>query len=262
MLSNDTGLSAADVAAVMNGNGNGGFGGWGDNSFWLIILFLFMFNNGWGNGFGNGYGGTPYVANDVQRGFDQSAIVGGVNGIQTSLVNGFADVNQALCNGFAGVSNGFAQAEIGANNRQMANMNQMFGIQSALQSCCCENRQSTADLKYTVATEACADRQAVNDGIRDLMSANTANTQALLNTINGGIQSIQDKLCQQELDALKAENANLQTQINLANLQNSQGAQTAQIISALTPKAPIPAYAVPNPNTGCCKQNTCCNGGF
>ena len=93
------------------------------------------------------------------------------------------------------------------------------------------------------------------------MTANTANTQALLNTINGGIQSIQDKLCQQELDALKAENANLQTQINLANLQNSQGAQTAQIISALTPKAPIAAYAVPNPN-GCCKQNTCCNGGF
>ena len=260
MLSNETGLSAADVAAVMNGNGNG-FGGWGDNSFWLIILFLFMFNNGWGNGFGSGYGGTPYVANDVQRGFDQSAIIGGINGIQTSLVNGFADVNQALCNGFAGVSNGFAQAEIGANNRQMTNMNQMFGIQSALQNCCCENRQATADLKYTVATEACNDRQAINDGIRDLMTANTANTQALMNTINGGIQSIQDKLCQQELDALKAENANLQTQINLANLQNSQGAQTAQIISALTPKAPIPAYAVPSPNS-CCQQNTCCNGGF
>ena len=250
MLSNDTGLSAADVAAVMNGNSNG-FGGWGDNSFWLVILFLFMFNGGWGNGFG---GNAPYVANDVQRGFDQSAIIGGINGIQTSLVNGFADVNQALCNGFA-------QAEIGANNRQMANMNQMFGIQSALQNCCCENRQATADLKYTVATEACADRQAVNDGIRDLMSANTANTQALLNTINGGIQSIQDKLCQQELDALKAENANLQTQINLANLQNSQGAQTAQIISALTPKAPIPAYTVPSPN-GCCQQNTCGCGSF
>lgn len=250
MLSNETGLSAADVAAVMNGNGNG-FGGWGDNSFWLIILFLFMFNNGWGNGFGNGYGGTPYVANDVQRGFDQSAIIGGINGIQTSLVNGFADVNQALCNGFAGVSNGFAQAEIGANNRQMANMNQMFGLQ-----------QSISGLGYNIATEACADRQAVNDGVRDIMAANTANTQALLNTINGGIQSIQDKLCQQELDALKAENANLQTQINLANLQNSQGAQTAQIISALTPKAPIAAYAVPNPNTGCCQQNTCCNGGF
>lgn len=242
MLSNENGLSAADVAAVMNGNNGNGFG-WGDNSFWLIILFLFMFNGGWGNGFG-GYGGAPYVANDVQRGFDQSAIIGGINGIQTSLVNGFADVNQALCNGFA-------QAEIGANTRQMANMNQMFGVQQAI-----------SNLGYNVATEACSDRQAVNDGVRDIMAANTANTQALLNTINGGIQSIQDKLCQQEIDALKAENANLQTQINLANLQNSQGAQTAQIISALTPKAPIAAYAVPNPNTGCCQQNTCGCGSF
>lgn len=240
MLSNENGLSAADVAAVMNGNGNG-FGGWGDNSFWLVILFLFMFNGGWNNGFG---GNAPYVANDVQRGFDQSAVIGGINGIQTSLVNGFADVNQALCNGFA-------QAEIGANTRQMANMNQMFGLQ-----------QSISGLGYNIATEACADRQAVNDGVRDIMAANTANTQALLNTINGGIQSIQDKLCQQEIDALKAENANLQTQINLANLQNSQGAQTAQIISALTPKAPIAAYAVPNPNTGCCQQNTCGCGSF
>ncbi len=159
-------------------------------------------------------------------------------------MNGFADVNQALCNGFA-------QAEIGANTRQMANMNQMFGLQ-----------QSISGLGYNIATEACADRQAVNDGVRDIMAANTANTQALLNTINGGIQSIQDKLCQQEIDALKAENANLQTQINLANLQNSQGAQTAQIISALTPKAPIAAYAVPNPNTGCCQQNTCGCGSF
>lgn len=251
MLTNETGLSAADVAAVMNGNNGNGFGSWGDNSFWLIILFLFMFNGGWGNGFGNYGGGTTYVANDVQRGFDQSAIIGGINGIQTSLVNGFADVNQALCNGFA-------QTEIGANTRQMANMNQMFGVQQAI-----------SNLGYNVATEACSDRQAVNDGVRDIVASNTANTQALLNTINGGIQSIQDKLCQQEIDALKTQNANLQTQINLANLQNSQGAQTAQILAdnaaqtaRLLPQAPVPAYVVANPN-GCCQQNTCgCNGGF
>lgn len=244
MVSENTGLSAADVAAVMDGNRNSNGFGWGDGSFWLIILFLFMFNGGWGNGFGGGYGNAPYVVNDVQRGFDQSAIINGINGVQTSLVNGFSDVSQALCNGFA-------QAEIAANTRQMANMNQVFGVQ-----------QGISNLGYNIATEACADRQAVNDGVRDIIASSTANTQALLNTINGGIQSIQDKLCQQEIDALKAENANLQTQINLANLQNSQGAQTAQIISALTPKTPIAAYAVPNPN-GCCQQNYgCCNGSF
>lgn len=253
MLTNETGLSAADVAAVMNGNGNANGFGWGDNSFWLVILFLFMFNGGWNNGFGSG----PNIVNDVQRGFDQNALINGINGVQTSLVNGFAGVNQGMCNGFAGVSNGFAQAEIGANNRQMSNMNQMFGLQ-----------QSISGLGYNIATEACADRQAVNDGVRDLMASNTANTQALLNTINGGIQSIQDKLCQQEVDALKAENSRLQTQINLANLQASQGSQTAQILAdnaaqtaRLLPQAPIPAYVVSNPN-GCCQQNACGCGSF
>lgn len=249
MLTNETGLSAADVAAVMNGNNGGGFGGWNDNSFWLIILFLFMFNGGWGNGFGNYGGGTTYVANDVQRGFDQSALINGINGVQTSLTNGFADVNQALCNGFA-------QSEISANARQMATMNQTFGLQ-----------QSIANLGYNVASEACADRQAVNDGVRDIVASNTANTQALLNTINGGIQAIQDKLCQQEIDAIKNENANLRTQINLANLQASQGAQTAAILAdnaaqtaRLLPQAPVPAYVVANPN--CCQQNTCGCGSF
>jgi hypothetical protein len=129
-----------------------------------------------------------------------------------------------------------------------------------LQNCCCENRASIADLKYTVATENCADRQTLSDGVRDILSATQAQTQAIL-----------DKMCQQELDALKAQNANLQTQVNLANLAASQNAQTSRILADnaaqtaaleqyLNP-APIPAYVVQNPN--CCGSyfNGCgCNG--
>ena len=241
----------------MGGYGNGGsFGGaWGgDGFFWLIILFLFAFmGNGWGNGYGNG-GGTTYVANDVQRGFDQAALTSGINGISTSLCNGFSNVQQSLCNGFAGVngaiSNGFAQAEISNNARQMADMQQQFAMQSALQNCCCQQAANTADLKYTVATEACADRNAISDALKDVIASNTANTQAIL-----------DKLCQQEIDALKTENANLQTQLNLANLGASQNAQTAAILAdnaaqtaQLLPKAPIPAYVVQNPYA---YQNQC-----
>lgn len=240
----------------MGGYGNGGaFGGWGNDTFtFLIILFLFAFmGNGWGNGYGNG-GGTTYVANDVQRGFDQAALTSGINGISTSLCNGFSNVQQSLCNGFAGVngaiSNGFAQSEISANARQMADMQQQFAMQSALQNCCCQQAANTADLKYTVATEACADRNAISDALKDVIASNTANTQAIL-----------DKLCQQEIDALKTENANLQTQLNLANLGASQNAQTAAILAdnaaqtaQLLPKAPIPAYVVQNPYA---YQNQC-----
>lgn len=117
------------------------------------------------------------------------------------------------------------------------------------QNCCCENRAGLADLKYTIATEACADRSAVSSALQDVIASNTANTQAIL-----------DKLCQQEIDALKAQNQQLQMQNYLASLAASQNAQTGQILTdnaaqttalirALSP-TPIPAYIVSNPN-GC-----------
>lgn len=242
-------LSAADLAAVL-GNNNNDFGG--NGAWWLLILLIFA-NNGWGNGngFGNNGGGMmPYMMgyatqSDVQNGFDQAAVMSGLNGITNAI------------------SNGFANAEISRANTLANITNQMNTIAMAQSQCCCENRLQVANLGATIAQEACADRQAVNDGVRDIMASNTANTQALLNTINGGIQSIQDKLCQQEIDALKAQNANLQTQLNLANLRGSQDAQTAAILAGqaaqtaaleqyLNP-APIPAYVVANP--ACCNQN-------
>lgn len=220
LYDNGNGLSAADVAAVMgnNGYGNGNMG-WGDGSFWIIVLFLFALM---GNGFG-GFGGgnaMPYVvnntANDVQRGFDQQALMSGIN-----------DLNGSVCNGF--------------NSTQMAIMQGLNSVGMSLQNCCCENRAGIADLKYTVATEACADRQAVTDALRDVQALITSSTQ-----------SIHDKLCQQEIDALKAQNENLRTQLNITALKESQTDQTATIIQRLNP-TPVPAYVVQNP--GCCSAS-------
>ena len=147
------------------------------------------------------------------------------------------------------------------NNANMTQMQNTNTLAASLQNCCCENRAGLADLKYSIATEACSDRQAVNDGVRDLMAANTANTNALLNTINSGIQSINDKLCQQEIDALKSQNQNLTTQLNMANLAASQNAQTSQIVSALQEKPPVAAYVVQNPNGCNCNYNPYQNQG-
>lgn len=218
----------------MYGNGSTNGFGWGDGSFWIIILFLFAFmGNGWGGNWG-GNSGTTQINNDVQRGFDQQAVMSGLNGINAAVANGFAGAEISRCN---------AQANVLQTLNDMA-MN--------MQSCCCENRAQAADLKYTIATEACADRQAVTDALRDVIASNTANTQAIL-----------DKMCQQEIDALKTQNANLQTQINLANLTASQTDQTAKILAdnatqtatlkqSLNP-TPVPAYVVQNPN--CCGTN-------
>ena len=200
-----------------NGMGNG-FGGFGGDGWWIILLLLFA--GGWNNG-GFGGGAVPYMMNtgaEVQSGFNQSALMSGIGdlnagifGLQNSLCNGFSGVNAAI-------ANSAAQAEIAANSRQMASMNQNFALQSSLQSCCCENRLGIANLGADIARENCADRAALADGIRDVIESQTRSTQLIL-----------DKMCQQEIDALKSQNITLQNQVNMLNLAASQTAQTAAI---------------------------------
>lgn len=287
-LTDNGGNDMVMPVAPMYGGSNGGFGGWGgDNGWWIILLFLFALG-GWGNGFGGGYGNggaMPYIMNsttntDVQRGFDQQSVMTGISGIQsgisglsTQLCNSTGDVQQSLCNGFAGVNatvnSGFANAETSANARQMANMNQMFGAQTAmmqgfngLQSqfadCCCENRLGIADLRYTIATENCADRTAINDGVRDILANQ-----------NAGIQRILDTMCQDKIDAKNDTIAQLRSELMYARGQASQDVQTAAIqagqralaneVEQYVLPTPRPAYIVQNPN--CCAQNFGCGCG-
>lgn len=212
------------VTPMCNNGGGLGFGGdWG----WIILLLLFA-GGGWGNGFGGGFGGNydfPWLLNGQQgintntnNGFRDAmindnitSVRDGISALSTQICGLGGDVQMALANGFAGV-------EAGANARQMADMNQMFALQSALQNCCCENRAGIADLKYTVATENCADRTQSMQNTRDIIESQTRNTQAVL-----------DKLCQLELDGFKRENDNLRSQLNMATLRESQTAQNAFI---------------------------------
>jgi len=265
-------LSPADMAAVMrggNGFGNDGFGNGG--GWWIILFFLLCLGGGWGNG----WNGGGNLNADMQRGFDQQATQGSIAALQAQVGNGFADAAVANCQGnaniTAAITNGqyaTAQAITGAKDtingtlyaNQLANNQTMNQLAMSLQNCCCENRAGLADLKYTIATENCADRQAVSDGLRDLMAQNTANTNAIIQSQNSGFQGIQDKLCQLELDSYKqkvsdqaAEIASLRGQVSqtaqtAAIIANNE-AQTANLLQRLNPP-PIPAYPVQNPN--CC----------
>ena len=203
----------------MGGFGNG-FGN-GDGT-WLLLLFILLCG-GWNNGggFGGNNGGLyPWLNNsqNINDGFRDQFL----NDNVTSIRDGIFGISTQLCNGFAGtnaaIANGFAQAEIAANARQVADMQQNFALQSSLQNCCCENRASIADLKYTVATENCADRAALANSTRDIIENQTRSVQLIL-----------DKLCQQEIDALKTQNVSLQNQLNMAALRESQTAQNAYI---------------------------------
>ena len=229
-------MSAADLAAVVGNRNDGGFGFGGDGAWWIILLFLVLFNgnNGWGGNCNGGAGGLyPWMnqAEITSGGFrDQmissniDAIQAGVSGLSTQLCNCCSDMQ-------ATVQNGFAQAEIAANGRQMANMNQAFAAQTAvaqsfnaleaqLANCCCENRLATANLGADIAREACATR-----------TSDTQNTQALLNAVNNGVQSIKDQLCQDKIDAKNDTIAQLRSELLYARGQASQDVQTAQILA-------------------------------
>lgn len=202
---------------VAPANYGGGFGDFGSSGWWIILLFLFAGGGMWGNGFGGNGGG--FVGADVQRGFDQSAVMTGISGLQ----NAVNDIPNAI-------NVGFSQAEIAANSRQMADMNQNFAAQTSilqgfnslqgqLSQCCCDNRLATVQTQNIVQSEGAATRLAIQQ-----------QTQAIL-----------DKMCAQEIDALKAQNLELQNRLNMATLNASQTAQTATILAALTTTTPAVA---------------------
>ena len=240
------GMTPADIAAVTgNRNGNGGFG-YGDGSWFLWVILLFaMMNGGWGNngnnGYGGGYGGWgmyPWLnqSNQFNDGFQNQMLNSSINEIRSAvtalaqqLCSCCGDMQMALANGFAGV-------EQNANARQMANMNQLFGFQTStmqgfngvqgqIAQASADNRLGIADLKYTVATENCADR-----------TQSMMNTRDIIENCNRNNQAVLDKLCQLELDGVKGQYAQaqreilgLQNQLNMAAMRESQTAQNAFI---------------------------------
>ena len=255
------------VAPMYGGSGGNGFG-CGDG--WWVILFLFalMGNGGWGNGFGGGNNGLfPYFTATntdagVQRGFDTAALTSQLSGINTSLNNGFANAEIAGCNRAMDAMQTSYSNQIASMNQNFANQqaldSRLYAMQSQQAECCCENRLATCQTQNIVQNEANATRFADANNTRDLLTNQTANTQAIL-----------DKLCALELDGYKRENDNLRTQLNMANLAASQTAQTGRILADnaaqtqaleqyLNP-VPIPAYVVQNPN--CCTQNVGCGCG-
>lgn len=232
--------SLSDIAAVSEG-ANGGFGNNGDD-WWIILLFILLGgwsgNRGWGNQGGAGnVGGNelyPWMEN------------------QSALCNGFANVTAA-------VTNGFANAETAATARQMASMQQMFGLSQQFADCCCENRLGLANLGADIAREACSDRQAVSDGVRDILANQTMSVQRIL-----------DQMCQDKIDQKNEQIAQLRQEIALKDLAASQNLQTAQLVADnaaqtaaleqyLAP-VPRPAYVVQNPN--CCQQWQGCGCGM
>ena len=270
MFNNGTnGYSLSDIAAV-SGNNNDGFWG-GDGAWWIIILFLFCFNGGWGNGWGNGFGGngtaasTTLATSDIVRdAIDTNSIKTGQVDLAGQMANGFYNINTGMLNGFAtntmATTNGIQAIQTDICNLKMSDYQNTQGITDAIKDdtiaslqnmftlstqlnnmqanstqCCCDTQnlinQQFSTLGYNLAAEECETRRATLDGVRDIIDNNNSNTRQIL-----------DFLTQDRINALNAENAALKGQI-------SQSEQNAYLINQLRPNA-NPAYIVANPYTG------------
>lgn len=277
-LTDNGGLSAADVAAVMGSNGNGfGFGNDGSGLFWLLVLFLFGFGNGgWGNGGYANVGGEIYPwmnqSQQINDGFRDQMINSNIQGIQNSITSGFGDVQNSLCGGFAGVNASINAAQNGIVQQmyanQIADMNQAFnaqtavlqgfnGLQGQLAQCCFDNRLATCQTQNLVQNEGNATR-----------FADANNTRDIIDNMNRNNQAIMDKLCQLELDGVKnqlaqaeRENLGLQNQINMANMQIGFNNETDALYNRLKncPVPSMPVYGTTPIFT--CNQNQGCGCG-
>lgn len=228
--------SLADIAAVTGGNRNDG--AWGDGGWWVLIILFALFGGWGGYGFG-GNGGGGYTATaatqaDIQRGFDNSAVISKLDGITNGLCDGFYAVNNGMLTGF----NTIQQA---INADTVAGMQNANAIQSQLANCCCETREAIQGVNFNMAQNTCALQNTMNNNTRDIIDSQNAGTRAIL-----------DYLCQDKIATLQAENNDLRRAASQdrqnALLTTAMTAQTNQIINAVNP-SPIPAYQVPNPNT-------------
>ena len=246
--------NCASVPLVANIDGNGNNNGWGTDGSWLwFLIVVFAIFGGWGNGFGGfGGGANGGVGSEIQRGFDNQAVVSKLDGITNRLCDGF----YAVQNGMNGINTNILQTGFGIqqaiNADAVANMQNTNALQSQLANSCCETREAIQGINYNMATNTCALQNTMNNNTRDIIDSQQAGTRAIL-----------DYLCNEKISSLQAENNDLRRAVSQdrqsALLTTQMAAQTQQIINAVNPAA-IPAYVVPNPNAYAygCGCNTGC----
>lgn len=247
--------NCASVPLVANIDGNGNNNGWGAEGSWLWFIIVIFAIFGWG-GFGNGFGGNGMnggVGSEIQRGFDNQAVVSKLDGISNGLCDGF----YAVQNGMNGINTNILQTGFGIqqaiNADTVANMQNTNALQAQIANCCCETREAIQGVNYNMATNTCALQNTMNSNTRDIIDSQNAGTRAIL-----------DYLCNEKISSLQAENSDLRRAASQdrqsALLTTQMAAQTQQIINAVNPSA-IPAYVVPNPNAYAygCGCNAGCN---
>ena len=243
MGDNDFATGYAIGQSDSKGNG-GGIGMWGDQGWWVIIIFALLFGwggNGWGGNNNGGGGAVPYLSgvatrSDVMDGFALNDLQRGVSGIQqgicdstyalnNAITNGFNSTNMALCQGFNGVE------------RQASNI----GFQ--LQDCCCQTQRAIDGVNYNMATNFCAVQNTANNNTRDIIQSTHNDTDRIISQLN----QMEANRQQEKIQALQTENQTLRFQASQTAQNGFIDAVGNTIVAQLRQPSPVPAYTVPAP---------------
>lgn len=227
---NSTGYSLSDIAAATGDNNDG----WGGNgAWWIILLFLFAMNGGWGNGFGGNGRGACATQEDVRAAVDQQTLISKLDQQTYGLADSTYALNNSIMNGFHGVDN--AICNLGYQSQQGFN-----NLGHQISDCCCDTQRlierGFCDVNYSLATQSCDTRRAITDGVRDI-----------IDNQNCGTRQILDFLTQDKIASLQAENQSLKFAASQASQNIALGAMmdanTAEILRRTAP-TPVPAYPV------------------
>lgn len=207
-------MSPADMAAVVGTNNRGNNDGFGYASDWIIWLIVIaaIFGNGWGFG---GFGGNGGFNSPAGQGFATRTDIDAALSTQ-GIESGIAGIGSQLCNGFNSLS-------------------------AQLADCCCSTKSAVADVNYNLAAQTNILQNTVNNNGNAIQQALNSGFRDVIDAQNAGTQRIVDLFTQDKIQSL-------QTELQSAQLQLSNAAQTNNIVNALRP-TPVPSYPVMSPYT-------------
>lgn len=189
---------------------------------WFWIVVLFLFMTGFNrNGLFGGETSGALTRAEMTDGFNNQSVLRKLDGITQGLCDGFYAQNTTMLQGFNGLGN------------------QILESRFAAQQCCCETNRNIDNVRYEASKNTCDITTAIHaegEATRAMIQANT-------------IQSLRDRL--------EAKTQELQT----ANFQLSQQAQSANLIAELRPCAK-PAYITCSPYQARSFGGGCCGDGF
>lgn len=182
-------LSAADIAAVSKDNDFGG--GW----MWIIVLFLFMYGNGWNRNAGNG--AEPVTEAGLCNAMNFNNLENAVGRMSDQQAAIARQTDNGICSlGYESLRN-FAQTQQTVQGGDYALAQQMA-------DCCCKTNRNIDSVNYNAAM----------------------NTAAINENTTAQVQKVLDALCQGKIDALQAQVNQLQMQNALCGVVRYPSATT------------------------------------